>query len=313
MSALCNVGVDVSKDSFDICVHETSVHKKFQMSKEQLNEAVAWIGEQHPTLIVLEATGGYEHTLVTELVTAELPVAVINPRRIRDFAKAIGKLAKTDKVDAAVIAKYAATIKPDANAVIDEHRDMLSALTARRRQLVDMRAVEKNHKEHARFPKIKASIDANIRNLSAEIKSIEALIAESIEQDPDMHNKTKILVSVPGIGPATAASLISDLPELGSVNRQEIASLVGVAPMNRDSGQLRGKRMTGGGRKHIRTALFMAMLSVIQHNKPLKVFYDRLVKQGKAKMVALVAAMRKLLTILNIMLKNDTPWSPKMA
>ena len=313
MSAFCNVGIDVSKDSFDLYVHETSVHKKFQIEKEQINEAVAWLCEQHPTLIVLEATGGYEHTLVTELVSAELSVAVVNPRRIRDFAKAIGKLAKTDKVDAAVIAMYAATIKPDANAAIDEQREQLAALTTRRRQLVNMRAAEKNHKEHARLPKIRKSIDAIIQNLTSEIKRIEAEITKLISKDPDMRNKTKILSSVPGIGPATAAVLVADLPELGTINRKEIAALVGVAPMNRDSGQFRGKRMTGSGRKHIRTALFMAMLSIIQFNKPLKTFYDRLVKQGKAKMVALVAAMRKLLTILNTMLKSNASWAPKFG
>lgn len=308
MSASCNIGIDISKNSFDVFIHEMSLHKKFEMNKGHIRKAMSWMKEQKPTLIVLEATGGYERALVAELATAKLPVTIINPRQIRDFAKATGKLAKTDKVDAAVLAHYAAVIMPEVRPLLSKHEQKLAALTARRRQLVEVRVVEKNHKEHAYLPEISASIETVIKQLTAEIENIEAMIADLISSDPDMKNKIDFLTSVPGVGKTTAAVLISDLPELGTLNRKQIASLIGVAPRNRDSGQFRGKRMTGGGRRNVRTALFMSMLSIIQCNPKLKAFYERLVKEGKVKMVALIATMRKLIVILNTMLKNNEPW-----
>lgn len=303
-----NIGIDVSKESFDLFVHETKIHKKFEMSKEHIRKAVSWIKKQHPKLIVLEATGGYERALVADLVTAKLPVAIINPRQIRDFAKSTGQLAKTDKIDAAVIAHYATAIAPKASTIMTEHQQRLAALTSRRRQLVEARAVEKNHKEHAFHKEIIKSIDAVIQNLTIEIESIEQMITDTINNDPSTQDKVDRLTSVPGIGKTTAALLMSDLPELGTMNRRQVASLIGVAPVNRDSGQYRGKRMTGGGRKNVRTALFMSMLSVIQYNKKLKAFYEHLLSEGKAKMVALIATMRKLIIILNSMLKNNQCW-----
>jgi transposase len=313
MSALCNIGIDVSKDSFDLFVHETSTHKKFEMNKGHIRKAVSWIKKQKPALIVLEATGGYERQLVAELVAAKLPVTIINPRHIRNFAKATGKLAKTDAIDAAVIAHYAAAIMPEIRPVLSQQEQKLLALTTRRRQLVDSRAAEKNRKEQAYLPEIMVSIEAVILKLTAEIESIEAMITNLVNSDPDMQDKINRLVSVPGVGKTTAAILISDLPELGTLNRRQVAALIGVAPMNRDSGQLRGKRMTGSGRKSIRTALFMAMLSIIRFNKKLKAFYEHLLSQGKAKMVAIIAAMRKLIIILNSMLKNNESWRLKNA
>ncbi len=308
MRAACNIGIDVSKNSFDVFIHETSVHKKFEMHKEHIRKALTWIRKQKPVLIVLEATGGYERTLVAEMATVKLPIVISNPRLIRDFAKATGKLAKTDAIDAAVIAHYAATIKPKRRPLLSEQEQKLSALTTRRRQLVDVRAVEKNHREHSHLPEIKASVESIIQKLTAEIEHIEAMITDIISSDPDMSNKINQITSVPGIGKVTAAVLIADLPELGTLNRKQIASLVGVAPINRDSGQLRGKRMTGSGRKNVRTALFMAMLAAVQFNPKLKAFYKHLVDQGKSKMVAIVAAMRKLIVILNSMLKNNEAW-----
>ena len=308
MSVVCNIGIDVSKDSFDVFVHESSLHKKFEMNKGHMRKAMSWIKKHKPGLIALEATGGYERTLVSELATAKLPVVIINPRQIRDFAKATGKLAKTDAIDAAAIAHYAAVIKPAIRPLLNEQQQKLSALIARRRQLVDIRAVEKNHREQAYLPEVSASVEAMIQKLTAEIESIEAIITDIISSNPDMQNKIDQLTSVPGIGKTTAAVLMADLPELGTLNRRQIAALVGLAPMNRDSGQFRGKRMTGSGRKSVRTALFMTTLAIIQYNPKLKVFYQHLVDQGKAKMIAIVATMRKLIIILNSMLKNNQSW-----
>ena len=308
MSKATNIGIDVSKDSFDVFVHETAIHKKFEMNKGHIRKAMSWIKKNKPALIVLEATGGYERTLVAELATAKLPVVVSNPRQIRDFAKATGKLAKTDKIDAAVIAHYAAAIMPEVRPLLNKQEQKLSALTSRRRQLVEMRAVEKNHKEHAYLPEINTSVETVIQKLTTEIESIEAMITDLISSDPDMQDKIDRISSVPGVGKTTAAVLLADLPELGTLNRRQIAALVGVAPMNRDSGQFRGKRMTGSGRKSVRNALFMTTLAVIQFNPKLKTFYKHLVDQGKSKMIAMVAVMRKLIVILNTMLKNNESW-----
>lgn len=308
MSAACNIGIDVSKDSFDVFIYETSLHKKFEMNKGHIRKAMSWIKKHKPTLIVLEATGGYERTLVAELATAKLPVVVSNPRQIRDFAKATGKLAKTDKIDSAVIAHYAAVIMPEVRPLLSKQEQKLSELISRRRQLVEIRAVEKNHKEHAYLPEISMSIETVIQKLTTEIENIENMITDIISSDPDMKNKIDRISSVPGVGKTTAAVLLADLPELGTLNRRQIAALVGLAPMNRDSGQFRGKRMTGSGRKSVRTALFMTTLAVTQFNPLLKTFYKHLVEQGKPKMVAIVAVMRKLIIILNSMLKNNESW-----
>jgi transposase len=308
MSKLTDIGIDISKDSFDVFVHETSLHKKFEMTKGHIRKAITWIKKHKPGLIVLEATGGYERLVVAELATAKLPVVVINPRQVRDFAKATGKLAKTDMIDAAVLAHYAAAVKPEIRPLLNEQQQRLSALISRRRQLVDARAVEKNHREHAYLPEVSASVEAMIQKLTLEIESIETMITDIISSDPNMQNKIDHISSVPGVGKTTAAVLMADLPELGTLNRKQIAALIGVAPMNRDSGQFRGKRITGAGRKSVRTALFMSTLAIIQFNPRLKMFYNHLVDQGKCKMIALVATMRKLIVILNSMLKNNEPW-----
>ena len=303
-----HLGIDVSKSSFDVFVHETQDYKPYQMNTAHIKKAIQWMKRQKPKLITLEATGGYEYTLVAELVAAKLPVAVINPRMIRDFAKSVGQLAKTDKIDAAIIARYAATVRPKLTDVLSKQQHKLRSLVTRRRQLVQLRANEKNHKEHVRYDEIEDSIQSVILNLTQEIEKIDQTINEMIRSDPDMQRKSNLLQSVPGVGENTAAMLLADLPELGQFNRAQVAAMVGVAPINRDSGKYRGKRMTGSGRRHVRKSLFMSMLSVIQYNPQLKPFYDRLVEAGKAKMVALIATMRKLLIILNSMLKNDQPW-----
>ena len=308
MSSVVNIGIDVSKNSFDLYIHEKQIARKFEMTKGHIRKSVTWIKKHRPTRIVLESTGGYERSLVAELAAAKLPVIIVNPKHIRDFAKATGRLAKTDLIDAMVIAHFAEAVKPELKKLPTQQQQRLAALVSRRRQLVENRAVEKNHKETAFLPEVETSIDAVIHKLTSEIENIEAMISELIGSDPDMQNKIDRLSSVPGVGKVTAAALMSDVPELGTMNRRQVAALIGVAPMNRDSGQFRGKRMTGSGRRSIRTALFMAMLAVIQYNKKLKTFYERLVLSGKAKMVAIIATMRKLIIILNSMLKNETSW-----
>lgn len=309
MSYNAHIGIDVAKASFDAYVHETGCYKHFEMNKPDIKKAIQWIKKQKPQLLALEATGGYEYFLVAELVAAKIPVAVINPRRIRDFAKSVGQLAKTDKIDASIIARYASVIRPNVSTIVSQQQKKLKSLVARRRQLVNLRSAEKNHKEHVHFTEIQQSIKAVIETLDQEIKKIEEMISDNIYSDPDMQENLEILTSVPGIGDTTAAMLMADLPELGSFNRAQIAAMVGVAPINRDSGTYRGKRMTGSGRRHIRKSLFMAMLSIIRCNPKLKPFYNRLVLSGKAKMVALIATMRKLLVILNTMVKNKECWN----
>jgi transposase len=304
----CHIGIDVSKNSFDVVVHESDVHKQFQMTKGHIRKAMQWIKKQTPKLIALEASGGYEHTLVAELVTSKLTVAVINPRFVRDFAKSQGALAKTDKVDAGIIAQYAAVLKPKETTILSKDQVRLKTLVLRRRQLVGLRACEKNHKEQVIDKDVTSSIKTITQSLSDEIERIEKVILDIIQSDPNMQDKIQRMASVPGIGQTTATVLLSDVPELGTLNRRQIAALIGVAPMNRDSGQFRGKRMTGSGRSKIRTALFMAMLSVIRINRPLKHFYERLLKNGKTKMVAIIATMRKLIIILNTMLKTQQNW-----
>lgn len=303
------IGIDVSKNSFDVVVYETKLHKTFSMTKGHIRKSIQWMKKQTPQLIVLEATGGYEYTLTASMITAKLPVAVINPRQIRDFAKSTGQLAKTDKIDAQVIAHYAAVIQPVISDSLSKQQHKLKTFIARRKQLVDLRSIEKNHKEHAYYKEVDSSINSVIKNLDQEILRIEKMITDHIHSDPDVLEKLSRLTSVPGIGDTTAATLIANLPELGTLNRRQIASLVGVAPMNRDSGQFRGKRMTGGGRSTVRKALFMCMLVIIQYNEKLKAFYTRLVNAGKPKMVAIIATMRKLLIILNSMIKNNCDWS----
>jgi len=309
MSQHTYVGIDVSKKSFDVAVDGESEHQKYQMNKTDLKKSIKYFKKQKPKLIVLESTGGYERTLVVELVQAKLPVSIINPRMIRDFAKSTGQLAKTDKIDAFIIAQYAATIKPKLSKVLDENTQELKEFIRRRKQLIYLRSITKNHKEHATHPTVIDSVDLTIQNLTQQINDIEQSINNHIHSDPDFKQKHDRLMSVPGIGSATASTILTDLPEIGTFNRCEIAAIVGVAPINRDSGQFRGKRMTGGGRRHLRKALYMPVVAIIRCNQKLKSFYQKLVNSGKPKMLALIATMRKLLIIMNSMIKNKTNWN----
>lgn len=303
------VGIDVSKAKLDVHVLACGSDAQFDNSVEGINKCIELCHDVRPELIVMEATGGYEYLAAAELSAQGLPVAVVNPRRIRDFAKAIGMTAKTDKIDARVIAIYAANCRPMPQEKIDDNSRKLKALTARRQQLLGMRTAESNRNEHAIDREVRRSIEMLIKTIDREIKKVDKQISDHIDNMPELKEKAEKLNSVPGIGDTTAAMLISELPELGTFNRRQIASLVGVAPVNRDSGTFRGRRMTGGGRRHVRNRLFMPTLVAIRHNPVVRKYYQRLVEQqGKTKMVAVIAAMRKLLCIMNAMLKNNQQW-----
>jgi transposase len=273
----------------------------------------ALIQELHhlqPELIVLEATGGYEHQLVGELVNHQLPVAVVNPRWVRNFARALGQLAKTDAIDGAVLSEFADKMRPQPRVVPDENLHELRALLVRRRQIVDMIVAEKNRQETA-SKRIARQIQTHIHWLEKRLTEADDDLRRHIESSPVWKAKDTLLQSTPGIGPACSMTLLAALPELGSLNRHQIAALVGVAPINKDSGKFRGRRTTQGGRAQVRCVLFMGTIAATRFNPVIANFYKRLLAGGKPKMVAIVACMRKLLTILNTMLKSGVPWNPQ--
>jgi transposase len=306
------IGIDVSKAKLDVHLLNEKKDIQFENSRSEIKECIKLCLKVKPELVVMEATGGYEYCAAAKLCAEGLPVAVVNPRTIRDFARAIGRTAKTDKIDAKVIALFAANCQPMPQDRIDDNCRKLKALTARRQQLLDMRVAENNRVEHAVDKEICRSLEVVIKTIDREIEKVDSKIRRHIDSMPQLKAKTEKLRSVPGIGDTTASMLVSELPELGTFNRRQIASLVGVAPMNRDSGTFRGKRMTGGGRRHVRNRLFMPTLVAVRHNPVLKKYYRRLVdEEGKMKMVAIIAAMRKLLCIMNTMLKNNQEWQPK--
>lgn len=306
------IGIDVSKARLDVHILDSKSDVQFNNSADGIKECAKLCLEVEPELIVMEATGGYEYAAAAELSAKGLPVAVVNPRRIRDFAKAVGVTAKTDKIDARVIALFAANCEPMPQGRIDDNSRKLKALSSRRQQLLDMRTAENNRREHAIDTEIYRSLEILIKTINKEIENVDKQIGDHIDGMPKLKEKAEKLRSIPGIGDTTAAMLVSELPELGTFNRRQIASLVGVAPINRDSGTFRGKRMTGGGRRHVRNRLFMPTLVAIRHNPALRKYYQRLVNEkGKTKMVAVIAAMRKLLCIMNTMLKNNQQWELK--
>lgn len=307
------VGIDIAKASFDVAVSTGENPKTYPYTKEGMAKAARAISALNPSRVVMENTGGYEEKLAYLLQRHHLPVAMVNPRRIRDFARATGRLAKTDKIDAMVIARFAATIDIRCSALPDDSTRKLKKLNARRRQLVKMQTAEKNRTEHADDPLVAHSYRKILRTLEAEIQRIEAAIEKIIMDNEEMREKARRLATVPGIGKTTAHLLITALPELGDANRREIAALVGLAPMNRDSGTFKGKRMTGGGRRELRSRLYMPTLSAIRHNPPIRAFYESKVNEGKTKMTAIVAATRKLLLIMNTMLKNNQDWCPQKS
>lgn len=307
------VGIDVAKDHLDLAEDSDGTPVARFDNTPQGHDALAdHLSAGNVARIVFEATGGYERAAVATLLARKLPVAVVNPRQARDFARATGQLAKTDALDARVLARFARVIRPELRTLPDAKTLALQAQTARRAQLVHMRTAEKNRLQQAHGDAVASSIRAILDAIDEQLKHVDDDLDTMIRDTPAWQHKADLLKQVPGVGDQTARMLIAHLPELGQCSRQQIAALVGVAPVNRDSGTMRGKRTTFGGRPAVRQALYMATLSATRFNPKLRAYYQRLVADGKPKMVALVAAMRKLLTTLNAMLRDNRPWkNPK--
>lgn len=303
------IGIDVAKAHLDLAVHPDGPTWRVATSDDALGALVAQLQALTPTLIVLEASGGYERPLVAYLAAAALPVVVVNPRQVRDFAKATGRLAKTDTLDAKVLARCAAAVQPAVRPVPDADAQALDALLQRRRQLLAMLIAERQRLGQA--PRVlHTNLRRHITYLEVELGDVDGELDRTIRASPVWREKDDLLQSVPGIGRRVAATLLAELPELGQLSHKQVAALVGVAPLNRDSGQQRGRRGTWGGRASVRAALYMAVLSARRYNPVIRSCYERLRAAGKAPKVALVACMRKLVTILNAMLSHRTPWRP---
>lgn len=306
-------GIDVSKDTLDVAVRGRVTRGwTVRYDDAGVDALVGELKELAPTLLVLEATGGQETNIVAALATADVPLVVVNPRQVRDFAKATGELAKTDAIDARILALFAERIRPEVRALPDEDTRELDALMTRRRQLIDIRTGERNRLYQA-APVVRGSIAEHIAWLDARIEEVETELQERIKKSEIWREKDNVLRSTPGIGATTSVSLLAGVPELGKLNRQKVSKLVGIAPLNCDSGRFRGQRKIWGGRSDVRSVLYMATMSAIRYNPVIREFYQRLLSRGKLKKVALVACMRKLLSILNRMLKDNTMWDPAFA
>lgn len=306
-------GIDISKERLDVAVRGRQTRGwSMKYTDAGVHSLVQELRELAPTLVVLEATGGLETYVLTALATAGVPVVRINPRQVRDFARATGELAKTDEIDARILALFAEKIRPEVRALPSEEQRDLEALMTRRRQLVDIRVGERN-RLHQSTLVVRASIEEHIAWLDARIGEVDADLQERIKASSVWSEKDQVLRSTPGVGPTVSLSLLTSVPELGTLNRQKVSKLVGIAPLNCDSGTMRGKRRIWGGRADVRSVLYMATLSAVRFNPVIREFYQRLVTRGKAKKVALVACMRKLLTILNRMVKDNTTWDPAFA
>lgn len=303
------VGIDVSKTHLDVAVHPTGERWRMAHDDSGVAHLVHRLQETRPALVVLEATGGLEVALAAALGAASLPVAVVNPRQVRDFARATGRLAKTDTLDAQVLALFAERVRPTPRPLPDAQAQALSALLARRRQVVEMLTAERDRLGRA-LPPVCPGIERHIAELERHLADLNRALEETVRQSPLWREKEDLLRSVPGVGPLLALTLLADVPEMGTLGRKQVAALVGVAPLNRDSGALRGRRRVWGGRAPVRAVLYMATLAATRYNPVIRAFYRRLCAAGKPKKVALTACMRKLLTILNAMLKHGTPWRP---
>ena len=307
MQNVC-VGIDVSKQSLDLATDHTPATRPFANDAQGHDAIVKHLQGLSVKLIVLEATGGYERTIVAALLAAKLPVVVANPRPVRDFARATGKLAKTDRIDAIILARFARTINPEPRTLPDENARILQEKIARRGQLVNLSTAESNRLRQAHDQAVKASIQQVITLLKQQLKKLDDDLDQMIRQSPAWREKENLLKSVPGVGDQTARQLIINLPELGQCSRQQIAALVGVAPFNRDSGRRRGRRTVYGGRAHVRATLYMATLVATRCNPIIRHHYQNLLAAGKRKKVALIACRRKLLTMLNAMLREGKSW-----
>jgi transposase len=304
------VGVDVSKGRLDVVMRPGNEAKSVSNDEAGIAQLVEELQQKKPSLVVLEATGGLETPLVAALALAELPVAVLNPRQVRDFARATGKLAKTDAIDAAVLAHMAEAVRPEPRALPDAQTRELAARVARRRQLVEMLVAEQNRLGSTQAKRVRKDLVAHIDWLREALRRADRDLDEEIKRSPLWRRKIELLTSVPGVGPTVSRTLLAELPELGRMDRRQIAALVGIAPLNRDSGTWHGRRSVWGGRAHVRSSLYMSALVAARYNPVIKRFYERLRAAGKAPKVALVACMRKLLTVLNSMLRTGTAWNP---
>jgi transposase len=302
------VGIDVAKAALDVAVRPSGEERHLANDPDGIAAAVGWLQTIRPQVIVVEATGGYEAPLVAELGVASLPVAVVNPRQVRDFARATGRLAKTDRLDAQVLAHFGHAVRPAPRPLPDEETQALAALVERRRQVVAMRTAEENRLGATRVALVRTRIQAHLAWLETDLREVDEDLRRRLRASPLWREQDDLLQSVPGIGPILSLTLLAELPELGRLSHAQIAALVGVAPLNRDSGTLRGRRAVWGGRRAVRTVLYMGTLRATRCNPAIRPFYDRLLAAGKAKKVALVACMRKPLIILNAMLKHQTPW-----
>jgi len=302
------VGIDVSKDRLDVHILPQDEAFAVERNGKGLALLVERLRPLLPSLIVVEATGGFESTTAAALAGAGLPLVIVNPAQIRHYAQALGKRAKTDPIDAMVIARFALDIRPELRALPDEITQFLADLVARRRQIVEMMQAERQREKRATLKRVKKSIARLIAALEKELAELDSEIDDAVRGSPAWREKEDLLASVPGVGQKTARTLIAELPELGSLDRKTVASLVGLAPYTRQSGRWRGRSMIGGGRKTVRSALFIAAMVACRYNPVLKPFYERLVAAGKPKVLAIIAVARKLITILNAILRDKKPW-----
>lgn len=302
------VGIDVSKHRLDVFVRPSSEEWSVENNSKGHAQLVAKLGAVTPTLVVLEATGGYQVAVAAELAAGNLAVAVVNPRQVRDFAKATGRLAKTDTIDATVLAHFAEAVRPEPRPFPDELTLELQALVTRRRQLIDMRTAEMNRLETCRVEQVRRNIQKMIALLTKQIDKVDDDLDTTIRRSPAWREREDLLSSVVGVGPTTARTMLTHLPELGRLNRREIAALVGVAPFNNDSGKRFGQRSIRGGRAEVRSVLYMATVTAVRCNAQIRVVYERLLVAGKKPKVALIACARKLLTILNAMVRTNQRW-----
>jgi transposase len=305
---IITVGIDVSKDRLDIAVRPSGEAFVVERNGAGLEQLVEQLRKLSPDLVALEASGGFETIAAAALAAAALPVVVVNPAQIRAFAKAIGQRAKTDPIDAAVIAHFAEATRPEPRPLPDAATRLLGDLVARRRQIVEMIGAERQRERRLTTPHLRKSIARLVKALEKELVSVDAEIDDSVRGSPAWREKEDLLASVPGVGSIIARTLIAELPELGQLGRKQIAALAGLAPFTRQSGQWHGRSFIGGGRSAVRTVLFMGAMVAKRRNPVLKAFFDRLVAAGKPKMVALIAVARKLLTILNAILRDNRPW-----
>ena len=302
------VGIDVAKATLDLHILSSGQTQTLPNTKAGFGQLKTALPHPATCLIVLEATGGFERQVVADLTDAGYRVAVINPKRARDFAKALGLVAKTDRIDARVLALFAEKVQPDPSEKTPGKQAEIQQLVARRRQLIDLKTQESNRWDTTQAKAARKSIQAVINTLEAEIRGIEKVIEALLESDDDWQNKIQLIQSVPGLGSVTATTVVADVPEIGKLNRQQISALIGLAPFNRDSGSTKGKRAIAGGRKSVRCVLYMAALAARRFNPVIKAFADRLAQHGKPFKVIITACMRKLLVILNSIVKSGRPW-----